>query len=168
MLNFAYRNSTTPKTPAQEDKVSKAKMAEILYATHKAAKEALDGILSEHPDYSVEKDGVSVGNIEMDDEAEKYIGCISGECSAYIVYDAERDIVHVLAWWEEGEDYQIRRNGEVVATVDFWGKARHIMRELAESEADAAEEAEFEEVDYTVAEIDCITPEGETINVREL
>ena len=44
----------------------------------------------------------------------------------------------------------------------------HIMRELAKAEKDAAEEAEFEEREYTMADIDCVTPDNEIINVREL
>ncbi len=135
-------------------------MKKTLYATRAIAEESVN---LEYDNYTLRQISTNIDDFD-DDDSLCYLGSRSGECSGYDVIGANGDLLAVVAWWEEGGNYQIRKNGEVVDTATYWSLAQHIMEKLAEQE----EDKELDNDNYVAAEIDCVTCDGETISMEDL
>ncbi|MBD5172307.1 MAG: hypothetical protein HDT02_03685 [Bacteroidales bacterium] len=127
-------------------------MKEILFATRKLAENAAAELADSVADSSIKKIDCIVINSFEDDDSLCYLESRSGECPAFSVSSGDEEVAR-FAWWEEGEPYDIRVNGNVVKTADNWSLARHIMRELDDEDNGA---------------VDCILPNGEIVKVEEL
>ena len=123
----------------------------ILFATKKMA---FDYAKSMFEDYELEDTSVDTMECDKDDSMNEFAG-VSGECPAVRVIDGNHEKLAVLAWWEEGGDYQITLDGKVVDNAEFWAQAQQKMRDLVEKLRDDADD------DNLNPEVWCEMPEEE-------
>ncbi len=135
-------------------------MEKTLFATRALAEQSLK---DNYANCSARKSTANIDDFD-DDRSLIYLGQRGGECSCYNVEDTDGNLLAVLAWWEDGGEYRIRKNGTTVQTVTYWSLARHVMKELAEQE----EEKELNEENYIAADIDCVIDGNEIVNAKEI
>ena len=135
-------------------------MKGILYATRAIAEKDID---NRFDNYTLRPITTDETNMDFDDSMAE-IGSVSGYFDGYDIEDENGNLLGYVAWYEEGGEYKIRVNGEVVKTATYWGQARSMIKELAEKE----EEKAWADDTYVSAEIDCITDDGDIISMEEV